>query len=133
MQVDRRLVDACVDVLDSFMLREQQLGKGSPGFRAPAPHDANGSMASPEVGAAAGEVEVAAMCSAARESAARAPLVVASLQALMALPGAMFQGHLARLFPLLTQLIRCEQSSLDVQVKLSQLFEQRVGPLLSSL
>lgn len=65
-----------------------------------------------------------------RELAARAPLIVVTLQAICSLSDSSFEKHLASYFPLLSSLIRCEHGSSDVQVALSEMLSSSVGPVL---
>lgn len=65
-----------------------------------------------------------------RELAARAPLIVATLQAICSLEGSLFEKHLGRFFPLLSSLISCEHGSNEVQVALSDMLSSTVGPIL---
>ncbi|KAL2330447.1 hypothetical protein Fmac_018028 [Flemingia macrophylla] len=65
-----------------------------------------------------------------RELAARAPLVVATLQAISNLGDTSFEKNLAHFFPLLSSMISCEHGSTEVQVALSDLLSLSVGPLL---
>ncbi|PSS24171.1 Brefeldin A-inhibited guanine nucleotide-exchange protein like [Actinidia chinensis var. chinensis] len=65
-----------------------------------------------------------------RELAARAPIVVATLQAICSLRDSSFEKNLAHFFPLLSRLISCEHGSHDVQVALSEMLSSSVGPVL---
>ncbi|XP_058086945.1 brefeldin A-inhibited guanine nucleotide-exchange protein 2-like [Magnolia sinica] len=65
-----------------------------------------------------------------RELAARAPLIVATLQAICGLGDSSFMKNLAQFFPLLTGLISCEHGSSEVQVALSDMLNTWVGPVL---
>ncbi|PIA49931.1 hypothetical protein AQUCO_01300573v1 [Aquilegia coerulea] len=65
-----------------------------------------------------------------RELAARAPLIVATLQAICSLNKDLFQRNLARFFPLLSGLISCEHGSNEVQLALSDMLSTSVGPVL---
>ncbi|XP_023538858.1 brefeldin A-inhibited guanine nucleotide-exchange protein 2-like [Cucurbita pepo subsp. pepo] len=65
-----------------------------------------------------------------RELAARAPLIVAILQAICNLNEASFEKNLAGFFPLLSSLISCEHGSNEVQVALSDMLSTTVGPIL---
>jgi brefeldin A-inhibited guanine nucleotide-exchange protein len=65
-----------------------------------------------------------------RELAARAPLVVATLQAISGLGDSSFEKNLGQFFPLLAGLISCEHGSSEVQVALSDMFSTWVGPLV---
>nr|KYP64283.1 Brefeldin A-inhibited guanine nucleotide-exchange protein 2 [Cajanus cajan] len=65
-----------------------------------------------------------------RELAARAPIVVATLQAITNLGDISFEKNLAHFFPLLSNLISCEHGSIEVQVALSDMLSLSVGPLL---
>ncbi|KAI3787367.1 hypothetical protein L1987_41795 [Smallanthus sonchifolius] len=64
------------------------------------------------------------------ELAARAPVIVVTLQAICSLGDCSFEKHLASYFPLLSNLIRCEHGSSDVQVALSEMLSSSVGPVL---
>ncbi|CAL1356931.1 unnamed protein product [Linum trigynum] len=65
-----------------------------------------------------------------RELAARAPLVVATLQAICSLGETSFERNLTGFFPLLWSLISCEHGSNEVQVALSDMLSSWVGPVL---
>ncbi|KAI3428991.1 SEC7 domain-containing protein [Psidium guajava] len=65
-----------------------------------------------------------------RELAARAPLIVATLQAICILGETSFEKNLARFFPLFSSLICCEHGSNEVQVALSEALSSSVGPVL---
>lgn len=65
-----------------------------------------------------------------RELAARAPLIVATLQAICGLGETCFENNLAGLFPLLSSLISCEHGSNEVQIVLSEMLSSTVGPIL---
>lgn len=65
-----------------------------------------------------------------RELAARAPLIVATLQAICALGDSSFEKNLARFFPLFSSLITCEHGSNEVQVALSDMLSSSVCPIL---
>ncbi|KAI0494704.1 hypothetical protein KFK09_024847 [Dendrobium nobile] len=65
-----------------------------------------------------------------RELAARAPMVVATLQTISGLADSTFERNLAMFFPLLTELIRCEHGTNEVQVALSDMLSSLVGPIL---
>ncbi|KMT00110.1 hypothetical protein BVRB_1g019340 [Beta vulgaris subsp. vulgaris] len=65
-----------------------------------------------------------------RELAGRAPLIVATLQAICSLAETSFERNLSRFFPLFSTLISCEHGSKDVQVALSEMLNVSVGPLL---
>ncbi|KAG2729602.1 hypothetical protein I3843_01G253200 [Carya illinoinensis] len=65
-----------------------------------------------------------------RELAARAPLIVATLQAVCSLGESSFEKNLGRFFPLLADLISCEHGSNEVQVALSDMLSSAVGPIL---
>ncbi|KAG6550387.1 hypothetical protein Mapa_008350 [Marchantia paleacea] len=65
-----------------------------------------------------------------RELMARAPLVVATLQAVSALKDSSFERYLVRFFPLLAGLISCEHGSGEVQIALSDMFSSWIGPIL---
>ena len=65
-----------------------------------------------------------------RELAARAPIIVATLQAICNLGDTLFEKNLAQFFPLLSSLISCEHGSNEVQVALSDMLNSSVGPVL---
>ncbi|XP_027353413.1 brefeldin A-inhibited guanine nucleotide-exchange protein 2-like [Abrus precatorius] len=65
-----------------------------------------------------------------RELAARAPLVVATLQAIGNLGDISFEKNLAHFFPLFSSLISCEHGSTEVQVALGDMLSLSVGPVL---
>ncbi|KAK4418757.1 Brefeldin A-inhibited guanine nucleotide-exchange protein 2 [Sesamum alatum] len=65
-----------------------------------------------------------------RELAARAPLIVATLQAICSLGDSSFEKNLSCFLPLLSTLISCEHGSNEVQVALSDMLNSSVGPVL---
>ncbi|WCJ22841.1 Brefeldin A-inhibited guanine nucleotide-exchange protein 2 [Euphorbia peplus] len=65
-----------------------------------------------------------------RELASRAPLVVATLQAICGLGESSFEKNLNGFFPLLASLISCEHGSNEVQAALSDMLSSSVGPVL---
>ncbi|KAH6828986.1 SEC7-like guanine nucleotide exchange family protein [Perilla frutescens var. hirtella] len=65
-----------------------------------------------------------------RELAARAPLIVATLQAICSLGDSSFEKNLSCFFPLLSSLISCEHGSSEVQLALSDMLSSSVGPVL---
>ncbi|KAL8495472.1 hypothetical protein ACS0TY_019568 [Phlomoides rotata] len=65
-----------------------------------------------------------------RELAARAPLIVATLQAICSLGDSSFEKNLTRFFPLIASLISCEHGSSEVQLALSDMLSSAVGPVL---
>ena len=65
-----------------------------------------------------------------RELAARAPLIVATLQAICNLGDISFEKNLAQFFPLFSSLLSCEHGSNEVQVALSDMLSLSVGPVL---
>ncbi|EXB52664.1 Brefeldin A-inhibited guanine nucleotide-exchange protein 2 [Morus notabilis] len=65
-----------------------------------------------------------------RELAARAPLIVTTLQAICSLGESSFENNLNHFFPLLSSLISCEHGSNEVQVALSDMLSSSVGPVL---
>lgn len=65
-----------------------------------------------------------------RELAARAPLIVATLQAICCLGETSFENNLSNFFPLLATLISCEHGSEEVQIALSDMLSSSVGPVL---
>ncbi|KAL0429000.1 UNVERIFIED_CONTAM: Brefeldin A-inhibited guanine nucleotide-exchange protein 2 [Sesamum radiatum] len=68
-----------------------------------------------------------------RELAARAPLIVATLQAICSLGDSSFEKNLSSFLPLLSTLISCEHGSNEVQVALSDMLNSSVGPVLLRL
>ena len=60
----------------------------------------------------------------------QAPLVVATLRAILGFSDAAFRRHLKEFFPILTQLISCEHAPAEVQRTLTEIFATRFGPLL---
>ncbi|KAK4849332.1 hypothetical protein QYF36_023640 [Acer negundo] len=65
-----------------------------------------------------------------KELAARAPLIVATLQAICGLGEISFENNLAQFFPLLSSLISCEHGSNEVPIALSDMLSSSVGPIL---
>ncbi|KAG6519455.1 brefeldin A-inhibited guanine nucleotide-exchange protein 2-like isoform X1 [Zingiber officinale] len=65
-----------------------------------------------------------------RELAARAPVVVSTLQAICGLEDTSLEKNLAQFFPLLAGLIRCEHGSSEVQLALSSMLSSSVGRIL---
>lgn len=65
-----------------------------------------------------------------RELAARAPLIVSTLQAICDLERSSFEKNLSQFFPLLAGLISCEHGSSEIQVALSNMLGSHVGPIL---
>ncbi|KAL6569404.1 Brefeldin A-inhibited guanine nucleotide-exchange protein 2 [Orobanche minor] len=65
-----------------------------------------------------------------RELAARAPLLVSTLQAICSLGESWFEKSLTGFFPLLASLISCQHGSNEVQVALSDMLSSTVGPVL---
>ncbi|KAI8028527.1 Brefeldin A-inhibited guanine nucleotide-exchange protein 2 [Camellia lanceoleosa] len=65
-----------------------------------------------------------------RELAARAPLIVATLQAICGLGDSSFEKNLNNFFPLLSTLVSCEHGSNEIQVALSEMLSLSVGPIL---
>ncbi|KAI3719383.1 hypothetical protein L6452_20280 [Arctium lappa] len=65
-----------------------------------------------------------------RELAARAPVIVATLQAICSLGETSFEKNLSIFFPLVSSLISCEHGSSEVQVALSEMLSSSVGPVL---
>ncbi|KAG9160098.1 hypothetical protein Leryth_022706 [Lithospermum erythrorhizon] len=65
-----------------------------------------------------------------RELAARAPLVVATLQAICSLGDSTFEKNLSIFFPLFSRLISCEHGSNEVQLALSNFLGSSVFPIL---
>ncbi|XP_065859435.1 brefeldin A-inhibited guanine nucleotide-exchange protein 2-like [Euphorbia lathyris] len=65
-----------------------------------------------------------------RELASRAPLVVATLQAICGLAESSFEKNISGFFPLIASLISCEHGSNEVQAALSDMLSSSVGPVL---
>ncbi|PON48350.1 Coatomer beta subunit [Parasponia andersonii] len=65
-----------------------------------------------------------------RELAARAPLIVSTLQAICSLGETSFENNLTHFFPLFSNLISCEHGSNEVQAALSDMLSSSVGPIL---
>ncbi|KAG6400469.1 hypothetical protein SASPL_137303 [Salvia splendens] len=65
-----------------------------------------------------------------KELAARAPLIVATLQAMSSIEYYSLEKNLASFFPLLASLISCEHGSNEVQLALSEMLSSTVGPVL---
>uniref|UniRef100_A0A2P2JXI4 SEC7 domain-containing protein n=4 Tax=Rhizophora mucronata TaxID=61149 RepID=A0A2P2JXI4_RHIMU len=65
-----------------------------------------------------------------RELAARAPLIVATLQAICSLGETAFEKNLTEFFPLLSGLVSCEHGSNEVQLALSDMLSSSVAPIL---
>lgn len=65
-----------------------------------------------------------------RELATRAPLIVATLQAISNLGQSSFEKNLSVFLPLLSTLISCEHGSNEIQLALSSVFSSLVGPIL---
>ncbi|XP_044492661.1 brefeldin A-inhibited guanine nucleotide-exchange protein 2-like isoform X1 [Mangifera indica] len=65
-----------------------------------------------------------------RELAARAPLIVSTVQAICTLGETSFEKNLSQFFPLLSDLISCEHGSNEVPVALSDMLSSSVGPVL---
>ncbi|XP_051141539.1 brefeldin A-inhibited guanine nucleotide-exchange protein 2-like [Andrographis paniculata] len=68
-----------------------------------------------------------------RELGARAPLVVATLQAICSLGAGSFEKNLSTFLPMVSTLISCEHGSLEIQVALSEMLSSSVGPVLLRL
>eukprot|EP01018_Ginkgo_biloba_P032255 Gb_26513 [translate_table: standard] len=64
------------------------------------------------------------------ELASRAPLVVATLQAISGLKDASFERYISQFFPLLANLVSCEHGSGEVQLALRDMFSSWIGPIL---
>lgn len=65
-----------------------------------------------------------------RELAARAPVIVATLEAICAMAESSFEENLDGFFPLLSSLVSCEHGSTDVQAALNEMLTSSVGPVL---
>ena len=84
------------------------------------------------VGVVQQRAQGARLASVKEEALERSAFASATLRALNSLPQEAFQANLARLFPLMTSLISCPQSSPEVQRALVDVFTGRIGPLLSA-
>lgn len=73
---------------------------------------------------------IARLLSVKEEALLRSQQVVSVLNALQSLTADAFRRHLRDLFPILTSLIACQHTPVDVQTALSELFMKRIGPLL---
>lgn len=116
VEVERRLVELCEEVLQVYL---------TTATAAPCPtpqSQLEKSGSSPWV--------IPLGSSRRRELVARAPLVVATLQAISGLKDSSFEKYLRRFFPLLANLISCEHGSGEVQVALSDMFSSWIGPIL---
>lgn len=111
VQVESYLVDLCQEVLQ-FYLETARLGQVS---------ESSAGQAHWQIPLGSGKR---------RELAARAPLIVATLQAICSLGENLFEKNLDRFFPLLASLISCEHGSNEVQVALSDMLSSLVGPVL---
>ncbi|XP_059458608.1 brefeldin A-inhibited guanine nucleotide-exchange protein 2 [Corylus avellana] len=111
VQVESYLVDLCQEVLQ-FYLETAGLGQ----------------VSESSVGQAHWQIPLGS--GKRRELAARAPLIVATLQAICSLGENLFEKNLDRFFPLLASLISCEHGSNEVQVALSDMLSSSVGPVL---
>ncbi|XP_051129632.1 brefeldin A-inhibited guanine nucleotide-exchange protein 2-like [Andrographis paniculata] len=67
-----------------------------------------------------------------KEMAARAPVVVATLQAICGLGDVLLEKNLPAFFPLISSLISCDHGSTEVQLALSDMLIESVGPVLLS-
>lgn len=65
-----------------------------------------------------------------RELAARAPVIVATLQTISGLQDSSLKKNLSCFFPLLSTLISCEHGSNEVQVALGGILDSSIGPVL---
>lgn len=109
--VESYLVDLCEEVLLLYIDSGQMIPESSPG----GPHN----WSSIPLGSGKR-----------RELAARAPLIVATLQAICSLGDSLLEKNMACFLPLLSSLISCEQGSNEVQLALSEMLSLTVGPLL---
>lgn len=66
------------------------------------------------------------------ELSARTSLVLHVMQLLGGLERDCFRRNLPLFFPLLTNLIRCEHSSGEVQLALYDIFQSSIGPIIST-
>jgi brefeldin A-inhibited guanine nucleotide-exchange protein len=64
------------------------------------------------------------------EIAARTSLVISALQGLAGLEKDSFRRYIPRFFQLLVDLVRCEHTSGEVQLALSNMFRSSVGPVI---
>lgn len=110
-QVESYLVDLCQEVLEFYIETAE-----------------SGQVSESSVGQVHWQVPLGS--GKRRELAARAPLVVATLQAICSLGESSFEKNLGRFFPILSSLISCEHGSNEVQVALSDMLSSSVGPIL---
>lgn len=111
--VEPYLVDLCREVLEVYL------------------RTANAKLYGASTGSKSGIHQVIPVGSAKqRELAARAPVVVSTLQAICRLEDTSFEKNLALFFPLLAGLISCEHGSSEVQMALSSMLSSSVGPIL---
>lgn len=111
-QVESFLIDLCQEILE-FYIETARSGAISESSLGHAPH-----------------WQIPLGSGIRRELAARAPLIVASLQAICSLGESSFENNLGRFFPLFADLISCEHGSNEVQVALSDMLSSAVGPIL---
>ncbi|KAL7590051.1 hypothetical protein Lser_V15G39977 [Lactuca serriola] len=64
------------------------------------------------------------------ELGARTGLLVSALRVLSEVENDIFRKYAARVFPLMVELVRCEHSSREVQMVLSELFQRCIGPII---
>ena len=65
-------------------------------------------------------------------SESRAAIAVATLRTILGMDPPRFKKHVQRLFPVLTNLIKCEAATQDVLEVVHKIFGEKVGPLLMS-
>ncbi|CAM6091423.1 unnamed protein product [Calypogeia fissa] len=117
VEVETRLVELCEDVLKVYVMTS------TAPFVSDTPSEFNEKSDVPKWVVPLGSARR-------RELMARAPLVVATLQAVSALRDSSFERYLVRFFPLFAGLISCEHGSGEVQLALSDMFSSWIGPIL---
>ncbi|GMH32506.1 hypothetical protein BSKO_00340 [Bryopsis sp. KO-2023] len=129
--VETRMVDVCLANLERFDGRKSRKRNTSsdPVPKAAALPSVSDSPRG-RVVAQTSEGAPVLMASTVSEYSMYSPLVVATLRALNAFPEDIFKRHLKRFYPVLTELIACEHAPLEMHQALSDVFAQRIGPLI---
>ena len=121
-RIEPRLIMLCQTILERFNVEsddpsEQPNERSGPGGR---------------VVALTSDGKPVVMASTAAEFSMYTSLIVATLKALIVLQDPIFRRHLKPIFPLLTNMIACEYIPLEVQLALSEVLAERVGPLIAN-
>ncbi|XP_071724366.1 LOW QUALITY PROTEIN: brefeldin A-inhibited guanine nucleotide-exchange protein 2-like [Rutidosis leptorrhynchoides] len=111
-QVESKLVGLCQEVLQFYV------------------ESANSGRPSEELSANFPQWHIPLGSGKQRELAARAPLIVTTLQTICSLGDTSVEKYLLISFPLLSDLISCEHGSNEVQLALSDMLSSSVGPVL---